>query len=128
MRKHVIKFIVAAFTFTFVMGGFVTPPPKASATVLSIILAQMKAAQAVADSLPNDIMKDDETVDLGKFKDKNGKTPLTKNSGEFKYGKWTVEKDTAGHIGWNGKPKKWKLKKDGDRKASLDEDGVVLGK
>lgn len=97
-------------------------------TVLPIFLVLKAEAKKVADSLPNDLMEDDETVDLGKFKDKNGNTPKDKSSGEFKYGRWTITKDTAGHIGWNGNPKKWKLNKDGDRQASLDENGVVLGK
>lgn len=45
-------------------------------------------------------------VDLGKFKDKHGNTPLNKNSGTFKNGRYEVEKDTAKHGG-----RKWKLKK-----------------
>ncbi|WP_035295375.1 hypothetical protein [Brevibacillus thermoruber] len=128
MKKTLLKLSAAAIAFTFVLGGFnAATTPKASATVLALILYEMQAAEKVADSLPKDLKKDDWTVDLGKFKDKYGNTPLTKNAGEFKYGKWSVEKDTAGHIGWNGNPKKWKLKKDGKRKASLDKDGVVLG-
>ncbi|WP_044747356.1 hypothetical protein [Bacillus alveayuensis] len=59
---------------------------------------------------------------LGSFKDKHGNTPLTKNSGTFKNGKWS-EKETAGHGG-----RVWKLKKDGKRIASLDKNGKVLSK
>lgn len=48
---------------------------------------------------------------------------LNKNSGTFNNGRWSVEKDTAGHGG-----RKWKLKKDGKRVGSLDENGKVLSK
>ena len=48
----------------------------------------------------------------------NGKTAYKEKGG------WTIEKDTAGHGG-----RKWKLKdKSGNRVASLDENGKVLGK
>lgn len=84
--------------------------------------------------IPNDILSDDNVVDLGSFKDKYGKTPLTKDSGTFTNGDWIVEKDTAGHIGNNGERKKWKLKhkvksknnKKG-RVASLDKNGTIIG-
>ncbi len=58
-------------------------------------------------------------VDLGNFDQKvNGKTAYKEKGG------WTIEKDTAGHGG-----SAWKLKdKSGDRVASLDENGKVLGK
>lgn len=58
-------------------------------------------------------------VDLGNFDQKvNGKTAYKEKGG------WIIEKDTAGHKG-----SKWKLKnKSGDRIASLDENGKVLGK
>ncbi|MED1947050.1 MULTISPECIES: hypothetical protein [Brevibacillus] len=127
MKKYFMKLLVATFALTFVIG-YAVPAQKASALSLILFMELKKAAEDVADSLPNDIMDDDITVDLGSFKDKHGNTPLTKSSGEFKNGKWTVEKDTAGHLGWNGEKKAWKLKKSGDRKASLDKDGVVLGK
>ncbi|TDM15155.1 hypothetical protein [Macrococcoides canis] len=65
-------------------------------------------------------------VKLGEFKDKNGNTPKTKSSGSFKHTKkkeYTVDKDTANHGG-----RKWKLKKNGKRVASLDGNGKVLSK
>lgn len=48
---------------------------------------------------------------------------MNKNSGSFKNGRWTVEKDTAGHGG-----RKWKIKKGSTRIGSLDGDGKILGK
>ncbi|MDG6893993.1 hypothetical protein [Clostridium perfringens] len=78
---------------------------------------------AVKNSIPSNLKKKNGNVDLGKFKDKNGRTPLNKNSGTFKNGRWSVEKDTAGHGG-----RKWKLKKDGTRVGSLDGNGKVISK
>ena len=60
-------------------------------------------------------------VDLGRFKDKHGNTPLNKNSGTFKDGRQTIEKDTAQHGG-----RRWKLKQDGHRIGSLDKDGNII--
>lgn len=70
-------------------------------------------------SIPSRLKKDGKTVDLGKFNKKvRGRTAYEEDGG------WTIEKDTAGHGG-----RKWKLKKpNGDRVASLDEDGKILGK
>lgn len=48
-------------------------------------------------------------VDLGQFKDKNGKTPKNKNSGNFistKDKRYTIKKDHAGHTGYDGTVKK----------------------
>ena len=78
---------------------------------------------AIKNSIPSSLKKGNGDVDLGKFKDKNGRTPLNKNSGTFNNGRWSVEKDTAGHGG-----RKWKLKKDGKRVGSLDGNGKVLSK
>lgn len=78
---------------------------------------------AVKNSIPSNLKKKNGNVDLGKFKDKNGRTPLNKNSGTFRNGRWSVEKDTAGHGG-----RKWKLKKDGTRVGSLDGNGKVISK
>ncbi|RJG20603.1 hypothetical protein [Paenibacillus thiaminolyticus] len=125
MKKIFIKLLSGLFIASFLLTAV---PQPSSATALMLYLKLVQMAQDVADSLPNDIMEDDKTVDLDKFKDKHGNTPKTKSSGEFKYGRWSIEKDTAGHLGYNGKEKKWKLNKSGERKASLDEDGVVLGK
>ena len=82
-----------------------------------------KAINAIKSSIPSNLKKGNGNVDLGKFKDKNGRTPLNKNSGTFKNGRWSVEKDNAGHGG-----RKWKLKKDGVRVGSLDENGKILSK
>lgn len=73
--------------------------------------------------IPKSLLDSDGKVKLGSFKDKHGNTPLNKQSGTFKNGKWSVEKDTAGHGG-----RAWKLKKDGKRIASLDKNGKVLSK
>lgn len=63
-------------------------------------------------SIPKKLRKDGNTVDLGKFKDKNGNTPVNKNSGTFTNGRWSIDKDTAGHGG-----RKWKIKNNGKRVA-----------
>lgn len=78
---------------------------------------------SVKNSIPDSLKKKNGDVDLGKFKDKNGRTPLNKNSGTFRNGRCSVEKDTFGHLGM-----KWKLKKDGTRVGSLDENGKVISK
>lgn len=78
---------------------------------------------SVKNSIPSSLKKKNCDVDLGKFKDKNGRTPLNKNSGTFRNGRWSVEKDTAGHGG-----RKWKLKKDGNRVSSLDGNSKVVSK
>lgn len=73
--------------------------------------------------IPESLLDSDGKVRLGLFKDKYGNTPLKKKSGTFKKGKWTVEKDNANHGG-----RKWKIKKSGVRKGSLDGNGKVLSK
>lgn len=70
--------------------------------------------------IPNKLLKDNKTVNLGAFdqKVKGKKAYKNKKTG------WTVEKDTAGHGG-----RKWKLKdKNGKRVASLDGKGRILSK
>lgn len=94
--------------------------------------AENEAENALKE-IPNKLKESgsDDTVDLGKFKDKNGRTPNDKNSGEFKStedGRFTVEKDTAGHTGYDGTTKMWKLFKNGKRIASLNKWGKVVGK
>lgn len=65
------------------------------------------------------MVQDVGNVNLGNF---NQNVPR-KNAYKEK-GRWSIEKDTAGHGG-----RKWKLKdKSDDRVASLDENGKVLGK
>ena len=82
-----------------------------------------KTINTIKNSIPNNLKKGNGNVDLGKFKDKNGRTPLNKNSGTFKNGRWSVEKDNAGHGG-----RKWKLKKDGVRVGSLNKNKKILSK
>jgi len=85
------------------------------------------AADAAA-KIPKKLKKSDDVVDLDKFKDKYGNTPKTKSSGTFKNGEWTIDRDTAGHIGYDGSIKKWKIKKNGNRKGSLNKNGKVIDK
>lgn len=72
-------------------------------------------------SIPKNLRKSSDTVDLGKFKDKNGNTPINKNSGKFSNGRWSIDKDTAGHGG-----RKWKVKHNGKRVVSLDSKGKII--
>lgn len=70
-------------------------------------------------------------VDLGQFKDKNGKTPKNKKSGSFtstRDKRYTIKKDTAGHTGYDGTMKQWKLYLSGKRIASLNASGKIVGK
>ena len=78
--------------------------------------AEIKEAK---EKIPERLKDEDGEVDLDNFDQKvNGKTADKEKGG------WTIEKDTAGHGG-----RKWKLKdKSGNRVASLDENGKVLGK
>lgn len=72
---------------------------------------------AAKEKIPSRLKGDDGEVDLSNF---DQKVP-GKNAKKEKGG-WTIEKDTAGHGG-----SKWKLKdKQGNRVASLDENGKVL--
>lgn len=89
-----------------------------------------KAADAADASakIPKKLKKSDDVVDLDKCKDKYGSTPKTKSSGVFKNGEWTIDKDTAGHIGYDGSLKKWKIKKNGKRIGSLNKNGKVIDK
>ncbi|GFN31073.1 hypothetical protein [Paenibacillus xylaniclasticus] len=94
--------------------------PKASATVLIIVMELEKERAEAIKAIPKSLKDENDNVILDKFTDKvNGKVAYK----EPKTG-WTIEKDTAGHGG-----RKWKLKnKSGDRVASLDENGKVLSK
>lgn len=78
--------------------------------------AEIKEAK---EKIPERLKDEDGEVYLDNFDQKvNGKTAYKEKGG------WTIEKDTAGHGG-----RKWKLKdKSGNRVASLDENGKVLGK
>lgn len=78
--------------------------------------AEIKEAKA---NIPSRLKDDKGNVKVGDF---NQKVP-GKNAKKEKKG-WTIERDTAGHGG-----RYWKLKdKAGNRVASLDQNGKVLGK
>lgn len=84
-----------------------------------------KAAEGAAAKIPKSLKKSGMQVDLSKFKDKNGKTPVSRTSGTFKNGKWIITKDSAGHIGYNGNKKAWKIGNP-KRKGSLDKSGNII--
>ena len=84
------------------------------------LIIKKVTVKSTGKSIPNRIIDDDTgNVDLGKFKNKvKGKNAYKESGG------WSIEKDTAGHGG-----RKWKLKnKKGERVASLDGNGKILGK
>ena len=86
------------------------------------------AAKDVSNSVKKNGSKD--TVDLDRFKDKNGRTPKNKDYGRFtseKDSRYTIEKDTAGHTGYDGTKKEWKLFRSGKRVASLNNAGKIVG-
>ncbi|WP_438297456.1 hypothetical protein [Sporosarcina sp. FA15] len=108
---------VAIYTGGVMIGNIIASTGSALFnTVKSVVSPYITGA-----TIPKSLRKDGNTVDLGQFKDKHLNTPLNKNSGEFFNGKWSVDKDTGGHGG-----RKWKIKKNGDRKASLDKNGKIL--
>lgn len=91
-----------------------------------------KKAEDAAKDVSNTVKEkgSSDTVDLDQFKDKNGKTPKDKSSGKFtsqKDSRYTIEKDTAGHTGYDGTPKEWKLFRSGKRVASLNGNGKIVG-
>lgn len=106
-----------------IVGGAVVSAGSWLGKKVTSWVENYKEINAIKSSIPSNLKKGNGNVDLGKFKDKNGRTPLNKNSGTFKNGRWSVEKDNAGHGG-----RKWKLKKDGVRVGSLDGNGKVLSK
>lgn len=120
-KRKISKFrkisLLLALIFTFAgpvqqVGAVIMPP------------AILWAIKQVENRIPQKLKSPNGNVDLGQFKDKYGNTPRTKSSGSFKNtkdGSWTVEKDTAGHGG-----RKWKLKQNGKRVASLDGNGKVI--
>lgn len=121
MKKFILTVCASLVLISGVsISGVVFETPKASATVLPIIIILEKERAEAIKSIPNSLKDADDNVILDKFSEKvKGKVAYK----DPKSG-WTIEKDTAGHGG-----RKWKLKdKSGDRKASLDENGKVLGK
>lgn len=97
---------------------------------------QNASAKERAEKAARDVSKkvkkkgSDDTVDLDQFKDKNGRTPNNKNSGTFvstEDKRYTIVKDTAGHTGYDGTTKVWKLCLDGERVASLNSAGKIVG-
>jgi hypothetical protein len=90
-------------------------------------------AKDAADSVSNKVKVNgsNDKIDLGQFTDKNGNTPKNKKSGIFtsrKDNRYTIEKDTAGHTGYDGTIKAWKLFLSGKRVASLNSAGKIVGK
>lgn len=91
-----------------------------------------KKAEDAAKDVSNTVKEkgSSDTVDLDQFKDKNGKTPKNKNSGKFtsqEDRRYTIEKDTSGHRGYDGSTKEWKLFRSGKRVASLNGNGKIVG-
>ena len=84
-------------------------------------LYEMVMPYIIGADIPGRLMKDGKTVDLGAFDQKvSGKSVQYKNA---KTG-WAIEKDDTNHKG------DWKLKDkvNGNRKATLDKNGKILGK
>lgn len=131
MKK--IKFIMSTtLAFALVLTSIAILTPKASAIGLPLYQILYSQAKDAADQIPKSLKNGDMSVDLGKFKDKHGNTPLKKSGGTFQNGDWTLEPDTAGHLGYNGEKKVWKLKNprknnSKGRVASLDKYGNVIG-
>lgn len=135
MKKKLIKFICAfilALAVVLPVGGFVstplTPVKQAHAIILGPWVYQFADATSASKKIPKSLKSGDMKVNLGKFKDKYGNTPKTKNSGSFKNGDWHIEKDNAGHLGYDGSVKKWKLYHGKGRVASLNKYGDVVDK
>lgn len=125
MKK--IKKIFISFLCILSLSSVFTFPQEVDAVIMPLGVRLMaKEAKEIESNLPSRIKKSNGEVDLGQFKDKNGRTPLNKNAGTFKSTKdsaYTVEKDTAGHGG-----RALKLFKNGKRIASLSNTGRVLSK
>ncbi len=102
-----------------IVGGVVIAAGTWIYNAVSDWFAQREEISAAKANIPSRLKDGNGNVKVGDFNQKvSGKTAYKENGG------WTIEKDTAGHGG-----KKWKLKnKSGDRIASLDENGKVLGK
>lgn len=123
---------LGAYITTISVAGFGTIAIYAGGIVVAGVVAYMGSVlfnkvkgfvmpYIIGFSIPKKLRKDGNTVDLGQFKDKNGNTPVNKNSGTFTNGRWSVDKDTAGHGG-----RKWKIKNNGKRVASLDGKGNII--
>ncbi|MFJ5766787.1 hypothetical protein ACIP9C_15655 [Lysinibacillus sp. NPDC093210] len=120
--------VTITVTGAIIIGGAVIMAGSWLYNQVSVYFSK-KAAEKAADKIPNDLKSGDMQVDLGKFKNKHGKTAeQTTSSPPFTNGKWRLEKDTAGHIGYNGEKKAWKVWKKGasERTASLDKNGNVI--
>ena len=125
----VIGQVTITVTGAIIVGGVIIAAGSWVYNEVSTYFAK-KTAEKAADKIPNDLKSGDMTVDLGKFKNKNQKTAKETTAGApFNYGsKWYLEKDNAGHVGYNGEKKAWKLWKKGasKRTASLDKKGNVI--
>lgn len=115
--------VVITVAGVIIVAGAVVKVGSWIYNTVSKLFAQKAIIQSVKKKIPNSLKKPNGDVDLGKFKDKNGRTPLDKKYGEFKNGRWTVEKDISNH----GGNRAWKLKDGGSRVGTLDKDGEVVG-
>lgn len=111
--------VVITATGVIVLGGVVIATGSWVYNVVSDWINQKIEISAAKANIPSRLKDENGNVKIGDFNQKVfGKTAYKEKGG------WTIEKDTAGHGG-----RKWKLKnKSGDRIASLDENGKILGK
>ena len=111
--------VVITATGVIIVGGAVIASGTWIYNAVTDWFAQRAEISAAKSNIPSRLKDGNGNVKVGDFNQKvSGKTAYKEKGG------WTIEKDTAGHGG-----RKWKLKnKSGDRVASLDENGKVLGK
>ena len=124
--------VAIAVTGAIIIGGVTIKAGSWLYNKISTYFAKKEAEEA-AEKIPKKLKSksDDMKVDLGKFKNKYGKTAKqTTSNPPFTNGNWYLEKDEAGHLGYNGEKKVWKLWKKGEKKrtASLDKHGNVISK
>lgn len=80
-------------------------------------------AEKASAKIPNSLKKGNGDVDVNKF------TQKVKGKQEWKDPKtgWSIDKDTAGHRGYDGSIKTWKIKNQkGTRIGSLNSNGKVI--
>ncbi|MDJ8951220.1 hypothetical protein PTL64_15650 [Clostridium perfringens] len=80
-------------------------------------------AEKASAKIPNSLKKGNGNVDVNKF------TQKVKGKQEWKDPKtgWSIDKDTAGHRGYDGSIKTWKIKNQkGTRIGSLNSNGKVI--
>lgn len=111
--------VVITAAGVIIVGGTVIAAGTWIYNTVSSWFAQRAEIAAAKANIPSRLKDGNGNVKVGNFDQKvSGKTAYKEKGG------WTIEKDTAGHGG-----RKWKLKnKSGNRVASLDGNGKVLGK